>query len=45
MHDIVNPLALNGDRFVTCNDRMESWDKGVMQIKVINYSAMSGMES
>lgn len=35
MHDIVNPLAFSGDQFVICNDRMERWDKGVMQMKVI----------
>lgn len=38
-------LAFNGDRFVTCDDRMERWDKGVMQMEAINYSALSGMES
>lgn len=45
MNDIVNPLTFHGDRFVTRSDRMERWDKGVMGMKVFNYSALSGMES
>lgn len=43
MHDVVNPLASNGDRFVDFDDRMERWDEGLMQMKVFIYSALSGM--
>lgn len=43
MHDVVNPLASNGDVFVDLNVRMERWDEGLMQRKVIIYSALSGM--
>lgn len=43
MDDLVNPLASNSGRLVDFNDRMEIRHKGLMQMKVITYSALSGM--